>query len=54
VIIFTDAKIRSGNGFGGPEDFAGCGKQKLPAEAAEEYIYLRDHKGMCGLIISAV
>ena len=45
VIIFTEVKTRSGNAFGEPEDFVDARKQKLLAEAADEYIYLMDHKG---------
>ena len=45
VIIFTEVKTRTGNGFGEPEDFVDNRKQKLLAEAADEYIYLMDHQG---------
>jgi putative endonuclease len=45
VIIFTEVKTRTGNGFGEPEDFVDNRKQRLLAEAADEYIYLMDHKG---------
>ncbi|HTD98661.1 MAG TPA: YraN family protein [Mucilaginibacter sp.] len=45
VIIFTEVKTRSGNAFGEPEDFVDARKQKLLVEAADEYIYLMDHKG---------
>ncbi|HVV54867.1 MAG TPA: YraN family protein [Mucilaginibacter sp.] len=45
VIIFTEVKTRTGNGFGEPEDFVDIRKQRLLAEAADEYIYLMDHKG---------
>jgi putative endonuclease len=45
VIIFAEVKTRSGNAFGEPEDFVDSRKQKLLAEAADEYIYLMDHKG---------
>ncbi|MBV8388863.1 MAG: YraN family protein [Mucilaginibacter sp.] len=45
VIIFTEVKSRSGNAFGEPEDFVDTRKQKLLAEAADEYIYLMDHQG---------
>lgn len=45
VIIFTEVKTRTGNGFGEPEDFVDTRKQRLLAEAADEYIYLMDHKG---------
>jgi putative endonuclease len=45
VIIFAEVKTRTGNGFGEPEDFVDARKQKLLADAADEYIYLMDHKG---------
>jgi putative endonuclease len=45
IIIFTEVKTRTGNGFGEPEDFVDARKQKLLAEAAGEYIYLMDHQG---------
>jgi len=45
VIIFTEVKTRTGNGFGEPEDFVDRRKQKLLADAADEYIYLMDHQG---------
>ena len=45
VIIFAEVKTRTGNGFGEPEDFVDNRKQKLLAEAADEYIYLMDHQG---------
>ncbi|MGZ3753119.1 MAG: YraN family protein [Mucilaginibacter sp.] len=45
VIIFAEVKTRSGNGFGEPEDFVDNRKQKLLADAADEYIYLMDHQG---------
>ena len=45
VIIFTEVKTRTGNKFGEPEDFVDMRKQRLPAEAADEYIYLMDHQG---------
>jgi putative endonuclease len=45
VIIFTEVKTRSGNGFGEPEDFVDARKQKLLVEAADEYIYLMNHQG---------
>jgi putative endonuclease len=44
VIVFAEVKTRTGNRFGEPEDFADNRKQKLLA-AADEYIYLIDHKG---------
>jgi putative endonuclease len=45
VIIFVEVKTRSGNAFGEPEDFVDARKQRLLVEAADEYIYLMDHKG---------
>ena len=45
VIIFAEVKTRTGNSFGEPEDFVDNRKQKLIAEAADEYIYLMDHQG---------
>ena len=45
VIIFTEVKTRTGNRFGEPEDFVDRRKQRLLAEAADEYIYLMDHQG---------
>ncbi len=45
VIIFTEVKTRTGNGFGEPEDFVNDRKQKLMASAADEYIYLMNHQG---------
>jgi putative endonuclease len=45
VIIFTEVKTRTGNGFGEPEDFVDERKQKLLVQAADEYIYLMNHQG---------
>jgi putative endonuclease len=45
VMIFAEVKTRTGNSFGEPEDFVDNRKQKLIAEAADEYIYLMDHQG---------
>jgi putative endonuclease len=45
VIIFAEVKTRTGNDFGEPEDFVDTRKQKLLADAADEYIYLMDHQG---------
>ena len=45
VIIFTEVKTRTGNGFGEPEDFVDARKQRLLIEAADEYIYLMNHEG---------
>ncbi|HEY4195877.1 MAG TPA: YraN family protein [Mucilaginibacter sp.] len=54
VIIFTEVKTRTGNGFGEPEDFVDARKQKLLADAADEYIYLMDHKGEVRFDIIAI
>jgi putative endonuclease len=45
IIIFTEVKTRTGNRFGEPEDFVDTRKQRLLADAADEYIYLMDHQG---------
>lgn len=45
VIIFAEVKTRTGNGFGEPEDFVDKRKQKMLVSAADEYIYLMEHKG---------
>jgi len=45
VIIFTEVKTRTGNDFGQPEDFVDARKQRLLADAADEYIYLMNHQG---------
>lgn len=45
VIIFAEVKARTGTGFGLPEDFVDERKQRLLAQAADEYIYVTDHKG---------
>jgi putative endonuclease len=45
VIIFVEVKARTGTGFGQPEDFVDNRKQKLLADAADEYIYLMNHQG---------
>lgn len=45
TIIFVEVKARSGNWFGQPEDFVDARKQKLLADAANEYIYLMEHRG---------
>jgi putative endonuclease len=54
VIIFAEVKTRSGNGFGEPEDFVDARKQKLLADAADEYIYLMDHQGEVRFDIIAI
>ena len=45
MIIFAEVKTHTDNGFGEPEDFVDTRKQRLLAEAADEYIYLMDHQG---------
>lgn len=45
MIIFAEVKTRTGNRFGEPEDFVDIRKQKLLADAADEYIYLMNHQG---------
>ena len=45
TIIFVEVKARSGTYFGEPEEFVDSKKQKLLTEAAEEYVYLMEHKG---------
>jgi len=45
TIIFVEVKTRTGTGFGQPEDFVDNRKQKLLADAADEYIYLMNHQG---------
>ena len=54
TIIFTEVKTRSGNYFGEPEDFVDKRKQKLLAEAAEEFIYLMNHQGEVRFDIIAI
>ncbi|WP_345950581.1 YraN family protein [Mucilaginibacter sp. PAMB04274] len=54
VIIFTEVKTRTGNGFGEPEDFVDSRKQKLLADAADEYIYLMNHQGEVRFDIVAI
>jgi putative endonuclease len=54
VIIFAEVKTRTGNGFGEPEDFVDARKQKLLADAADEYIYLMDHQGEVRFDIIAI
>ena len=45
TIIFVEVKARSSTYFGEPEEFVDSKKQKLLSEAAEEYVYLMEHKG---------
>jgi len=54
LIIFTEVKTRSGNGFGEPEDFVDARKQKLLVSAADEYIYLMAHEGEVRFDIIAI
>ncbi|MES2428673.1 MAG: YraN family protein [Bacteroidota bacterium] len=54
VIIFAEVKTRTGNSFGEPEDFVDTRKQKLLADAADEYIYLMDHQGEVRFDIIAI
>ncbi|MDB5156966.1 MAG: hypothetical protein JWR50_1673 [Mucilaginibacter sp.] len=54
VIIFAEVKTRSGTGFGEPEDFVDTRKQRLLADAADEYIFLMDHQGEVRFDIIAV
>lgn len=53
-IIFIEVKTRTGNHFGEPEDFVDQRKQKLLADAADEYIYLMNHEGEVRFDIIAV
>ncbi|MCC8425107.1 YraN family protein [Mucilaginibacter sp. UR6-11] len=54
VIIFAEVKTRTGTGFGEPEDFVDVRKQKLLADAADEYIFLMDHQGEVRFDIIAI
>ncbi|QJD95764.1 YraN family protein [Mucilaginibacter robiniae] len=54
VIIFTEVKARTSNSFGEPEDFVDNRKQKLLAQAADEYIYLMNHQGEVRFDIIAI
>ena len=45
MMIFAEVKTRTGSGFGQPEDFVDNRKQRLLADAADEYIYLMNHQG---------
>ena len=53
-IIFIEVKTRTGNHFGEPEDFVDQRKQKLLADAADEYIYLMNHEGEVRFDIIAI
>ena len=54
VIVFIEVKTRTGNFFGEPEDFVNSRKQQLLVAAADEYIYLMEHKGDIRFDIVAV
>lgn len=54
TLIFVEVKTRSGTAFGLPEDFVDERKQKLLAQAADEYIYLMNHQGEARFDIIAV
>jgi putative endonuclease len=54
TIIFTEVKTRTDTGFGQPEDFVDNRKQKLLADAADEYIYLMNHQGEVRFDIIAI
>jgi len=54
TIIFTEVKTRTGTGFGQPEDFVDSRKQKLLAQAADEYIYIMNHQGDARFDIIAI
>ena len=54
TLIFVEVKTRSGTIFGQPEDFVDERKQKLLAQAADEYIYLMNHQGEARFDIIAV
>lgn len=45
MMVFAEVKTRTGSGFGQPEDFVDNRKQRLLADAADEYIYLMNHQG---------
>ena len=54
TMIFAEVKARTGSFFGQPEDFVDIRKQKLLADAAEEYIYLMNHQGEVRFDIIAI
>ncbi|GAA4325245.1 YraN family protein [Mucilaginibacter gynuensis] len=54
TIIFAEVKARTGTGFGEPEDFVNERKQQLLATAADEYIYIMNHKGEVRFDIIAI
>ncbi len=53
-MVFAEVKARTGSFFGQPEDFVDIRKQKLLADAAEEYIYLMNHQGEVRFDIIAI
>lgn len=54
TIVFVEVKARTGSWFGQPEDFVDNRKQKLLVDAANEYIYLMEHKGEVRFDIVAI
>ena len=44
IIVFVEVKARENNRFAEPEDFVNKTKQKLMAQAADEYIHLLNHQ----------
>jgi putative endonuclease len=54
TIVFVEVKARSGNYFGNPEEFVDAKKQENLSNAAEEYIYVVDHKGEIRFDIIAI
>jgi len=54
MLIFAEVKTRTGNSFGEPEDFVDIRKQKLIAQAADEYIFVMDHQGEVRFDIIAI
>lgn len=54
TIVFIEVKARSGNFFGEPEDFVNEKKQILFSKAAEEYVYIMNHKGEIRFDIVAI
>ena len=45
IIVFVEVKTRSSSGFGEPEDFVHRAQQVNLQKAADEYIYIMNHKG---------
>lgn len=54
TVVFVEVKARSGVGFGAPEEFVDDKKQKLLSKAADEYVYLINHKGEIRFDIIAI